>query len=383
MKKILYVATVYSHISAFHLPYLETLKKKGYEVHVAANYDDKINTRPIIEGKGIICHDVCFSKSITSMDNLKSIRMLKTLFKKNTFELIHVHTPIAAFITRFTLRNMKSQGPVIYTAHGFHFFKGSSKMNWLFFYPLERLARNWTDALIVMNNEDLINAKKMGFIEDETLFFVHGVGVDIEKYSNHYIDNKLLNELKLEDNDIVITYIAELNDNKNQIYLLNNWENIVKNRSDIKLLLIGTGKLEDTLKDYVKEEKLSNVYFLGYRNDVNEILAISDIVTLLSFREGLPKCLMEAMCNSKPCVVSDIRGNRDLITNEKNGFVVPLDDPEKLINSFNKLIESKKLRDTFGEEGFKKIQSYDLKEVVADVLNIYYRVLHEKSIKYQ
>lgn len=381
MKKFLYVATVYSHISAFHLPYLMMLKKQGYEVHVAANYDNNINTKPLIEEKGIICHDISFSKSLMSLENIKSVKMLNNLFEEHRFELIHVHTPIASFITRFTLRKFKNQGPLIYTAHGFHFFKGAPLINWLLFYPLEGLARNWTDALIVMNQEDLKNAQKIGFVENETLFFVHGVGVNIKEYSNHTIDNKLLSEFDIDDNDVVISYIAELNHNKNHMYLLDNWKSILKNYSNTKLLIIGTGELEGTLKAYIKEKQLENVYFLGYRHDVDKLLAISDIVTLLSFREGLPKCLMEAMCNSKPCVVSDIRGNRDLISNEKNGFVVPLNEPEKLINSFCKVIESKELRDTFGEEGFKKIQNYDLEKVVTDVSKVYDFILKQKSIK--
>jgi glycosyltransferase involved in cell wall biosynthesis len=368
-KKILFSATVYSHLAAFHKPFIKLLQDKGYEVHAAANPDH--GRKEEIEEMGVICWDIPFSRSPYQLSNFKAMIELKNLFQKHYFDLIHVHTPVASFLVRYTAKKYK-QGPVLYTAHGFHFYKGAPIQNWLIYYTAEKLARRWTDGLIVMNKEDYDNGTKLGFKENESLFFTHGVGVSFDQYSvSTDSSGYIRQQLNIADNDIVITYIAELIERKNHIYLLRNWKNILNNYSNVHCLIVGTGRREEDLKKYVEQNQLKNIHFLGFRKDIPEILSQSDIVTLLSFHEGLPRCIMEAMVSGKPLVVTNVRGSRDLVKHGVNGFVVDLEDDQSLVESFAKLINDKNLREQMGKSSFKEIQSYNLANVLNEMQEIY------------
>lgn len=374
-KKILFAATVYSHLAAFHKPFIKLLQDKGYEVHATANPDH--GRKEEIEEMGVICWDIPFSRSPYKLSNFKGIRELKKIFNKCYFDLIHVHTPVAALLVRYTAKKYK-QGPVLYTAHGFHFYKGAPAQNWIIYYSLEKLARKWTDCLIVMNKEDYENGKKLGFVANDSLFFTHGVGVSFDQYtissdSSDYVRQ----QLNIAKNEIVITCIAELIERKNHLFLLRNWKSIQTKNPNTHCLIVGTGRKEADLKKYVKQNQLKNIHFLGFRKDIPEILSQSDIVTLLSFHEGLPRCIMEAMVAGKPLVVTNVRGSRDLVTHGRNGLLVDLEDDQTLIESFTKLINDQKLCKEMGKASKRAIRSYNLTNVLNEMERIYSRFIND------
>lgn len=370
-KKVLFSATVYSHLAAFHKPFIKLLQNKGYEIHAAANPDH--GRKEEIAEMGVICWDIPFSRSPYDRSNIQAVKELKRLFQTNRFDLIHVHTPVASLLVRYLAKKL-DQGPVLYTAHGFHFYQGAPIQNRLVYYTAEKLAAKWTDGLIVINQEDFQNGKKLGFTEDESLFFVHGVGVSLKQYNVNRSFN-IREKLGIKNSDVVITFIAELNRNKNHMFLLKNWENILQHVSNVHCLIVGKGKNGEALRQYVEENNLGHIHFLGYRNDIPTILSESDIVTLLSFREGLPRCVMEAMASKKPLVVTKIRGSRDLVQHGVNGFVVDLDDDCALTDSFIKLIRDPILRQQMGQASFERIQPYRLENVLEEMENIYSRYL--------
>lgn len=369
-KKVLFAATVYFHLAAFHKPFIKLLQEKGYEVHAVANPDH--GCKEEIKEMGVVCWDVPFSRSPYHFNNFKAMKKLFKLFQNHYFELIHVHTPVASFLVRYVAKKCK-QGAVLYTAHGFHFYKGAPIQNWLIYYTAEKTASRWTDGLIVMNEEDYKNGKKLGFRENQSLFFTHGVGISLDQYNNgNAQDGSYVREqLNIGENDIVISYIAELNDNKNHMFLLKNWKTLFQRHPNAHCLIIGMGENEQKLKTYVQEQNLKNIYFLGYRSDIPKILSQTDIVTLLSYREGLPRCVMETMAAGKPLIVTNIRGSRDLVKHGINGFVVNLDDDQSLIEYFTKLINDKDLRKKMGQASLKEIQSYDLKRVLSEIEDVY------------
>jgi len=371
--KVLFVATVYQHLVNFHIPFMQLLQKKGYEVW-AVGEGDKY-AKNILENYGVICVDLTLSRNPLALANIKAYKDMKILIKEKSFDLIHVHTPIASILTRIAFRNMK-KGKLLYTAHGFHFFKGAPLKNWFLYYNAEKIARKWTDGLLVINEEDYHNALKMGY-EKENVYLVHGVGVDIPSKKKNI--NELLNlkkEIGVSQDNIVLSYIAELNDNKNQKFLLRNWPIILSQNPNALLLIIGSGEREDELREYIKSNNLENVKLLGFRSDISNILEITDFVALLSKREGLPKSIMEAMAYKKPCVVTNTRGLRDLIINGENGFVIEHDDDNGLQNAIVTLFNSSKLRSNMGEQGFKLVQQYKLNTVLAEYENIYNKYLN-------
>ena len=370
-KKVLFIATVENHLISFHIPFIKYFQNKGYEVHVATKLGER---RGELNKQGIICYNINFVRFINPLAALRSLKRLTKLMKENNFSLVHVHTPMAAFLGRLAVR-LTCTRPVLYTAHGFHFYKGAPWYYWAFIYPAEYVVGKWTDGLIVMNQEDYINAQRMGFKPNKNLFLVHGVGVDLKQIIRlSLIDNNNTNireELGISDKNIVISCIAEFIPRKNHIFLLKAWNKITQNSNNVHLLLVGNGSCLKSIKQQVKLNSLPRVYFLGYRKDIPQIIAKSDIVTLVSKHEGLPRSIMEAMALGKPVVVSNVRGNRDLVKHGENGFLVQLGDIEGLGSSFKKLIDNAKLRAEMGKVSLERIKEYDIEKVLIEMASIY------------
>jgi len=366
-RKVLFLATVYSHLASFHLPFMGLLEEKGCEVHCAGAFDGRERD---VAAKGFKCWDIPFARSPYSLKNILALRKLHDLLGKNCYELIHLHTPVAAFLGRYVGRRTK-QGKLLYTAHGFHFYEGAPWRNWLVYYTAERIAARWTDGLIVMNDEDLKNAQRLGFKKGEDLFYVHGVGVDLREYMLPADRELIRRELGFREDDVLVSCVGELNPNKNQSFLLEAWKYIYPHFSNAHLLLIGGGEQLSALKQKVEQEQILRVHFLGYRRDVPRILQVTDVLSLVSKREGLPRCIMEAMAAGKPVVASKVRGNRDLVEDGVSGFLVELGDDRALAQALVKLIEDKELRQKMGDEGKEKIKAYALEQVLKEMDSIY------------
>lgn len=371
-QRVLFIATVYTHIASFHLPYIQLLQGLGCDVHVAASPVD--GRKEDVEATGATTWEIPFVRSPYSLANLYAFRRLKQLLKKNHYDLIHVHTPVAAFLARY-LAKSTGQGHVLYTAHGFHFYNGAPIQNWLIYYTAERIATRWTDAIVVMNNEDYTNACRLGFEPHTSLFYVHGVGVDLGCHPPLSAMGSVREELSLGQTEVLVACVAEFNPNKNHCFLLEAWKHVSSRRSNAHLLLVGKGSNEAKLKRKVQSEQISNVHFLGYRNDVPQILHDANIATLVSKREGLPKCIMEAMAASKPVVATNVRGSRDLVEHGQTGLLVDIGDVEGLAAALESLIASPDMQAAMGRAGYNKVKAYAIEQVLAEIGDIYQRYL--------
>lgn len=371
--KVLFLATVYSHLAHFHIPFMTLLQSKGYVVHAAASIDGNHIER--VRSAGAVCWDIPFARSPYHPQNVSAFLQLKSLFSREHYDLVHVHTPVAAFLGRY-LAKSTHQGPVLYTAHGFHFFKGAPLRNWLVYYSAEKVAARWTDALIVMNSEDRSLAERLGFEHGTNLFCTHGVGVSLSEFSDHSQDmNGLRAELGISAGEPVVSCIGELTDRKNQSFLLDGWSIVTRKLGLGHLLLVGTGPNEQALMRRVELQMIPRVHFLGYRTDIPRILGVSDIVALVSKHEGLPRCLMESMSAKKPIVASDVRGNRDLVKHGESGLLVRLGDPVSLASALETLMIDSRMRARMGEAGQRRIREYELDLVLQQMDQIYQKFL--------
>jgi len=336
---ILFLATVYRHLTDFHLPYIKHLQSKGFKVLAAGSED--LDSREILRSNNVECIDLDLSRNPVDFGNFNAISNLQKIIKINNINLIHVHTPIAAAVARVALKK-EFKTKIIYTAHGFHFYQGAPLKNWLIYYPIERLLTSKTDFLIVINNEDYKISKNLGYRNNVKL--INGVGISPPEnlFNNKFEKNIYLDENEIPKDRKNVIYVAELNDNKNHIFLLKNWRKICSNHPKLNLLIVGFGKNEEQLKKFVSDNELNNVYFLGYRKDVSKLLEISDVICLLSQREGLPKSIMEGMSHGLPAIVTRTRGLTDLIEDEINGRIVELNDNNKLIEAFDFVLCEKK-----------------------------------------
>jgi glycosyltransferase involved in cell wall biosynthesis len=370
---VLFIASVYTHLASFHIPYIQMLQEWGYDVYAAASSAE--GCREDVERVGVTCWEVPFARSPYSLANVRAFFRLRAALKEHHFDLIHVHTPVAAFLGRYTAK-ATGQGSVLYTAHGFHFYRGAPFRNWLIYYTAERIAARWTDGLIVMNDEDFKNSRRLGFEPGVNLFYVHGVGIDLNQYFNPPPNGGIVRDvLGIGPDDVVITCVAELNENKNHDFLLDAWREIAQRYDHCHLLLVGTGKKICHLQQRVKQEKIPRIHFLGFRQDVPMILLDTDIITLVSKREGLPRCVMEAMAAGKPIVATNIRGNRDLVEDGRTGLLVELGDMPGLAKATEKLISDRQLRVALGSAGRAKINAYSHERVLGEMGAIYERYL--------
>lgn len=367
MKKVLFTATVDSHILAFHIPYLKLFKDKGYEVHVATNGNEKI---PYCDKKIMIP----FERNPFKLNNLKAIKKLRKVIESEHYDIIHTHTPMGSVVTRLAAKKARKKGTrVIYTAHGFHFFTGAPLINWCLFYPVEKHLSKYTDTLITINMEDYERAKRK-FKKCKDIQYVPGVGIDEKKFDFKMSEKEkmeLRKSLGLKKDDFVLIYPAELNKNKNQILLIEVIESIIKKYPNVKLLLPGKDSYDGHYQKIVAEKKLNNhIFFLGFRKDIPKLLKISDLAVASSLREGLAVNIMEAMCVGLPVIATDCRGQRELIENEENGYVIEYnkdDFEEKILE----LYQNKKKYKKFSVNSHNQSSSFLLNDILDRMSKIY------------
>ncbi|WP_407535961.1 glycosyltransferase family 4 protein [Cetobacterium somerae] len=364
MKKFLMVTTIQNTVEAFLIPHIKMLEKNGYEVWIATNIYKEI-PEELKENKWI---NISFSRNPFSKNSIKSIKEMRNLIRENKFEMVHFHTPVAAFLGRYAAMK-EGQKNIIYTAHGFHFFKGAPLKNWLIYYLMERLAINWTNRLITINEEDFQRAKKMAG-KNTKIYKVDGVGLDLENYRNGDA-KKIKSELNILKDEYVISIVGELNKNKNQMQLLKA-VSILKEKgiNNIRILLVGIGNQEVTLREEAKKNNLK-INFLGFRKDVKDIVAASDIICSMSYREGLPRNIMEGMAQGKPFIVTNIRGNRDIIKDNQNGFIVPINDYQKTAEKIEELMINVEKNSKIAENNFIDVNKFSIEKIIKNMEKIY------------
>lgn len=379
MKKILMVATTAAMIEQFNKNNIMILEEMGYEVHVVGNWleGNPISDERLEEFKNWLDnhHAQWFQipstrKPLDVKNNSAAYRSIVELINKNKYEFMHCHTPIGSVIGRCAAH--KTQTKVIYTAHGFHFFKGAPLKNWLLYYPVEKFLSRWTDVLITINNEDYERAKKKFYMKK--LVKIPGVGIDLEKYGCiRETREEKRKELEVDDNTIVLLSVGELIERKNHTTVIKAIAKLKeKTNVKIKYFIAGKGALEDTYRQLISNLHIEQeVILLGFRNDISELCEASDIFILPSFQEGLSVALMEAMASGLPCIVSDIRGNNDLIQ-EDGGFLLETENVSLWEEKINLLLMDSDLRRNMGDINKNRIRNYDT-AIVKEILkaNIY------------
>lgn len=379
---VLFIASVYSHLKAFHVPYMKLLSGWGYDVFAVAAKGCASDAKANIELLGFQCIDIPFERTPFSKSTLLAYRELCSLLAaNNNIKLIHVHTPTAAFITRKAASSVASDAIVLYTAHGFHFYKGSSLKNWLTYYWVEKYAARLTDGLITINEEDYEVAKRFQLRAGGQVYYVPGVGVDLSMYYPGCEEERRQVRASLGANseDVVFVYVAELNHNKNQRQFLQAFHDAFSSGdTSVKAWIVGDGSMRDEMETFALRLGIdSKVSFLGRRKDVPAILRGADAGVLLSFREGLPRCLMEMCATGLPVIATDIRGNRDIVRNEVNGILVETGNVKATASALRQLAMEPDTRESMGAQGRERVRMFSLDEVLPQMKDIYREWLRE------
>lgn len=368
MKKVLYTSTVVkTHIMQFHTAIFRLLKENGYEVSVAARNDYEFPCEcsiPCIDHY----YDVPFSRKPVRFSNIRAYRLLKEIIADGEYDIIHCHTPVAGVLTRLAAKAVRKQSPrIIYTAHGFHFFKGAPFYYWLVFYPAEKLCAHFTDTLITINKEDYkfaLRHLKPGKVE-----LVNGVGVDIQRFAECRADrSSVRKEIGIPEDAYVMITVGELIRRKNHWIIIKVLSHLPK---EIHYVIAGAGQMEKKLKKMAVDYGVSDrVHFLNYRSDTPELYKSSDLFVLPSRQEGLPVALMEAMASGLPSVASRIRGCCDLI-DETSGILCDPEKPEEWKAAILRLYQEKNLAGKLAERSRERIQKCDIHIIEKRMKEIY------------
>lgn len=375
--KALQIASVASMIDLFNRDNISILQQLGVAVDVAANFKEgSITSQERVDffanelkKNSIRVVDYPCPRSIFRIfDIIKSYRIIKRLVEDRHYRIVHCHSPIGGVIARLACRKARKKGTkVIYTAHGFHFFNGSSLLSWALFYPIEKFCSKITDVLITINQEDFKRAKAWNTCQVE---YVPGIGVHTDVYREAKVDRKSVRKaLGLEDDDFVFMSTGQISVRKNHEVIIRAMAKI--NNPKVKYLIVGFGELQDKLKMLSKKLHIENrIIFSGYRSDIKQLLNVVDAFAFPSLQEGLPVALMEAMSAGLPIVCSNIRGNVDLIENNKGGYIYNCHDVNGFADGIKKIVEGN--HSEMRKINISQIKHFDVK-VVNDKMSLIYK----------
>ncbi len=312
-------------------------------------------------------YKIDFARSPFRFDkHIKAYRQLKKLLKEENYEVIHTHTPVGSIITRMAARSLRKKGlKVIYTCHGAHFYDGAPLINWLLYYPAEKHMSRFTDLLITINQEDYSRIKKQFHCPVK---MIDGVGIDTTKFNTKLPAKKkqeVRKKIGLEDDDFAIMYAAEFNSGKNHQMLLECAAPVMHYNPNIKLVFLGQGELMEKMKQLAKKLKVSKqVLFLGYVNNVHEILQCGNLCVSPSKREGLGLGVLEAIICGCPIIIANNRGHRDIVDNNKK-YMFDMNDKNEL---------AKKIHDAYNNPEKYRIEfpeRYSLRSSLSEMRKIY------------
>lgn len=368
--KVLLVATVQSHICQFHRPLVAMLHEHGCEVHVAARNN-------LAEKNGLKLDfveqvfDVPFQRSPFSPKNLGAYKQLKKIIDEGSYDVVHCNTPVGGVVGRLAARKARKRGTkAFYTAHGFHFYKGAPKKNWLIWYPVEKFMCHYTDKLITINEEDYQLARSKFPVET---CHIHGVGVSVSRYHPHSAEEEevLRKEESLSAQDFVVLCTGELNANKDQRTLIDAAVLCRDRIPELKVLLAGNGPLESTLREQISGNHAEGyIRLLGYRTDLERVVPAADVIVSCSHREGLGLNLIEGMLCGKTVIAVENRGHRELVEDGVTGYLIPAGDSRALAEVLVKLYKSG-ARQRLGQAGYEKARLYTDQNVKRELKELY------------
>ena len=369
IKRVLLIATVQSHIGQFHKPLMKMLKESGWEIHVAAR--DNLAEKDGLELEyPDRVFDVPFQRSPFDKRNIKAFREIKKILAENHYDIIHCNTPVGGIIGRIAGNKYRKAGTLVfYTAHGFHFYKGSPKINWIIYYPVEKWLSRFTDKLITINKEDYELARKKFHC---AVYHIHSVGANSAKF--HPISaeeqEKQKKELGLEGR--ILVNVGELLPNKNQKTAVMAMKRVSQRMPDVKLLIAGNGPEKDNLEILVRQQGLEHhVKLLGYTTKLEKYLQVCDLEVACSIREGLGLNVIEAMLCGKTVVASVNRGHRELVRDKWNGRLVDSEDAAAFADAIIEVLSDSELKNTMESRCIEFAKRYSDLQVEKELKLIY------------
>ncbi len=378
MKKVLFVTTISGFLPQFEKNDVKLLKEMGCEIHYASNFKNPVYAfdRKELKKQGVILHHIDIAKSPARIrENIAAIRQLKIIIDKNKIDMIHCHNPMGGVAGRVAAQVSRRKPYVIYTAHGFHFYKGAPVLNWLLFYPAERFLSGFTNQIITVNREDYLQAKKFRLRKGGSVAQIHSVGVSQDRFKpDKKLGEKKRISLEIPPDAFHIVTAAELNANKNQKVII---EAIARlSNENIYYSICGKGINEKELKTLIEKKHLEKqVRLLGYRTDMEEILQCADCFAFPSHREGLGIAAIEALLCGVPLIAADNRGTREYAINGGNSIVCKSNSVEDFKNAIYLFCSDKTMHSRTASLCRASAEKFTINEVEKTMKEIYKKAL--------
>lgn len=362
-KKILLTATEL-HLHQFWVPHIENFINNGYTVDIiCSNVSNKIDILKEKLGDLPVSIDIVdLARSPFKPSNINGYKQMKKLLREREYDIIMTNEPVMGVVTRLVAKKYRKKGTkVLYTAHGFHFFTGAPKLNWMIFYPIEKWLAHYTDALVTINTEDYDRANRK--FKAKNTYYLPGIGIDTSRFARNEESRKQKRaELGVKDDEIMLFSVAELTKRKNLAVAIKAMAKIKS--TNVKYFVRGEGELKEYLLSLIKENHLEDkVFLLGYGKDIPQMCDAADVFIFPTLQEGLPVALMEAMANGLPVLCSDVRGNVDLIENGKGGYTYDKYDDEGFAKGIDLLANDAPLRAEMSANNLKKLDGFKLENI--------------------
>lgn len=381
MAKIVQVSAIDSTMNGLLRKLNEETLKAGHELICVCSEG---NNTDLMRQEGFNVVSINIDRSIRPISNLKSIFKMYKLFRKEKPDIVHLHTPVAAVLGR--IASKLARVPLtIYTAHGFYFHDNMSKRKYGTFVGIEKLmAKFFTDYIFTQSEEDHQTALKNNFIDPGNIITISN-GVDVNGKFNP--ENSILDEIQalrdefnISNNEFVISFIGRMVKEKGIVDLLEGFSEV--NDGKAKLFVIGdrADKERDTstYEALDKYRSNKNIIFTGRRSDINNLLYLSDVFVLPSYREGMPRSIIEAMAMENAVIATNIRGSREEVVNGETGFICNLGAPDEIADAINKLISNESLLNNMKKQGRLRAEKlYDEDKVVEIQLEKFRELLGE------
>ena len=381
MPRLLVVTTVAETLRAFLFPYADHFRGLGWRVDGMAN--------GVGSGGDCAAHFDCvydIDWSRRPLGNLPAGRILqrvREIAASGSYDIVHVHTPIAAFLTRLAIapgRSAKSPC-MIYTAHGFHFQKGNHTVANLIYAAAEKLAARWTDYLVTMNDADRLTALRLGIVPPERLRPMPGIGVDRAIYCRSFIDPGAVAEVRrgfgIPGDAPVFVMIAEFQPRKRHWDVVQAFASM-QNRN-CHMIFVGRGKGMKGIQTLAgKSGAGGRIHFAGQQPDVRPFILTARAVVLPSRREGLPRSVMESMCCGVPVIGSDIPGMRDLLA-DGGGSLFPCGDVAALTGHLDWYAANREQAAETGRLASERMAQYDTANIIRMHEELYATALRDHA----
>ncbi|UWP76142.1 glycosyltransferase [Lacticaseibacillus paracasei] len=381
MKSVLMVSAAANMIWQFNRRNIEILQELGVKVVVATNFEkpgtiDQQEVQKMkawFDAKNIAYEQIDFERGMGSLkSNFRVIKQLREVIRNKHIDIIHSQSPIGGVLSR--IAGFLEHTLNIYTAHGFHFFKGAPLKYWLVFFPIEYSLSFVTDLLITINDEDYARARHM---HAKIVAQIPGVGVDVDaamavsKSQRAEIRQSVRGELGLSPDDFMILNIGELSHRKNQIMLLRAMSQL--GQQNVHVFLAGIGPDELLLRQMASDLDIKQqVHFLGYRNDIRNLHYAADVNVFPSRQEGLALGGLESVVDGLYILGSNVRGIRDYIIDDDIGQTFKLGQEARLAELISEIEQS---RPRISDEKILSLKKYDRKNVDYQMQKLYSKIL--------